>query len=302
MSALATLGLFVSVAALQTPLVPQPPAPARMWVAFSAQLRYVTPDGLELTGRFFRDEHGCERRETPTGPQRSTIISIQNFEKQLFYQMMRDSWNVQPMRIAGGRPMPRRIGRPTGVKDTREGYDVIEVEIQVRGRAGSTARRMLVAPRLNDFPMQQDYNVSGLRETAHSIVEGPPDHSLFVPPAGVIITEREGFGGSMSFAAVELAITLPGRAPIQAVTTEETIYPLQLPSGDTVALVTTAIGDAHDRVRIRIMRNASGRPGAVKGDVIDDLELPLGGSSPTARLRENFEIRVVRIGMNRAPR
>jgi hypothetical protein len=67
-------------------------------------------------------------------------------------------------------------------------------------------------------------------------------------------------------------------------------------------LVTTVTSNTHDRVRIRIMRNAAGRPGAVMGDVLDDLELPLGGSSPTTRLQENFEIRVVRIGMNRAPR
>jgi hypothetical protein len=35
---------------------------------------------------------------------------------------------------------------------------------------------------------------------------------------------------------------------------------------------------------------------------LEEVELPVGGMTPTTRLEQNFEVRVVRIGMNRAPR
>jgi hypothetical protein len=116
-----------------------------------------------------------------------------------------------------------------------------------------------------------------------------------------VITEREGFAGGTYF-AVEIVITFPGREPVTVVTTEEVPYRLQLPSGAILTLVTSATDETYTRARIRVLRNATGGRGALRGDLLDDVELPIGGATPTTRLDQNFEIRVVRIGMNKAPR
>jgi hypothetical protein len=273
--------------------------PATAWVPFSAELTLHRADGTTASGRFFQDEHGCERKESPTGPRGTTVITIQNFEQQKFYQSINDRWTVQPMRLGpGGTRVPRDIrGVPLG--RTLEGYALFEQQINLRLRDGTTTvRRNVVVPELNHFIVEQTIGVKdGDVMKAHAIKKGPPDPSLFVPPPGAVVTEREGFGGAMRFHAVELQIRFAGREPVNLVTTELTPSPTTTPGGETLFVVTEA-DDRLERVTVRIMRNATGQRGTVRGDVLEIMELPLGASSPTTKLAENFEIRVVRIGMN----
>lgn len=281
---------------------PQEPAPklSTDWVPFSALLRITRPDGSESAGRFYRDQHGCERQETQMGPQGTLIVTIKNFETERFYRLMLDRWSSQQMRVGPERTAPRKSGPTRASPTKREGFDVFPVRVTTERRGGTkTVTRSLVAPQLDGFALEREIPPDRL-QTAHSIRLGPPDPTLFLPPAGQPITEEPGYGGFMSFSAVELRIAFPGRPPIDVVTTEETPYTFQTPSGQPLSLVVAVTDRLLDRVVIRIMRNASGRAGNIKGELLEVLETPLGGTRSTIRQAENFEVTVIRIRDNRA--
>jgi hypothetical protein len=271
--------------------IPSPPH----WVPFSAQLKVVHPDGSELPGRFFRDEHGCERQETPTGPRRSTVLSIKNFEKWVFYQKMNDRWTVQAMKPGPEGNVPhRRFGSLTKLPDLYEGFEVYEQQVPSHGPKGTTMVRHVLAPELNFYLVMTEMPVGRILR-AHTIQLGPQDHSLFELPAGAVATERPGYGGSMVFGAVVLRIMFPGSTPQDLVTTEEAATKLTTPEGDVLFVVTSVVDHALNRVRITVLRDATGRPGAVRGTALDEVSVVLGGAVHTTKLRENFEISVVRI-------
>jgi hypothetical protein len=270
------------------------PSPAH-WVPFSVQLKVIHADGSELPGRFFRDQHGCERQEIPTGPRRSTILTIKNFEKGVFYRKMVEQWTVQPMKLGPEGNVPhKRFGSLTKLPDLYEGFEVYEQQVPSHGPKGTTMVRHVLAPELNFYLVMTEMPVGRILR-AHNIQLGPQDHSLFELPAGAVATERPGYGGAMVFAAVVLRVTFPGSAPQDLLTTEERASKLTTPEGDVLFVMTSVVDPALNRVRVTVLRDATGRLGAVRGTVLDEASVMLGGAVHTTKLRENFEISVVRI-------
>jgi hypothetical protein len=278
-------------------VVPQTPAPTgapSTWVPFSADLKVTSPDGNEATGRFFRDAHGCERQEIPTGPQGSLITTIQNFETGKFYRLMREQWTVQPMKLSPGGAMPRRPGGSLTKPSRHEGYEVFE---QVTPRrvnnvpAGSS--RSLVAPALDYYAVVREMP-NGRVQTAYNIKVGPPPPELFLPPANAYVTEQPGFGGSGVYSAVVLRITFPNQEPSELLTTEETLFPLKTPTGTTLSIITSVTDHARNLVDVRVFRNASGRGANVRGELLDQTVVALGETGHL-RIPEVFDVSVRRI-------
>jgi hypothetical protein len=282
---------------LTTLLATQPTAQPTKWVPFSAELTLHRADGTTAPGRFYQDEHGCERQETPTGPRGTMVVTIQNFEEQKFYQSINGRWTVAPMRLPNGHKMPRVI-RGTPLERKLDGFSLVEQRLPSRKPDGTVSEvRHVLVPELNYFLAERP---SGLKDQdlikAHSINVSPPDPSLFAPPVGTELREVAGYSGSMQFVAVELQVRLPGREAFKVETMEMKPATVSMPNGETLFLVTEVLASDSQRVSVKVMRNAVGRPGAVRGDVVETLEIPLGGGLATTKLAENFEIRVVRIG------
>jgi hypothetical protein len=100
----------------------------------------------------------------------------------------------------------------------------------------------------------------------------------------------------MSFSAVVLQVAFAGQPPFEAVTTEETAYAVKTPSGIPLALLTAITDKEKNIVRIRVLQNASGRPGNVKGDLLDEIQVPLRGTGQAAKIGEGLSITVTRVG------
>jgi hypothetical protein len=137
---------------------------------------------------------------------------------------------------------------------------------------------------------------SGERRTAVNIHLGPQSQDQFVPPPTAVVTEEPGFGGDMSFSAVVLRIGFAGETPIEAVTTEETAYGLKTPSGIALTIVTSVVDREKALARIRVLQNASGAPGNVRGDLLDEVQVALGATGQTTKIGETLTLTVTRIG------
>ena len=287
---------FAAIAVLEGQL--SPPG----WVAFSAELELVDGNGQVRTGRVFRDEHGCERAETPTGPKGSMVITIQNFEEHKVFSSLNGRWSVQAMRPAP-RPRPRPAGYRPPTLERHEDFDVYEHWIDVRRPDGTiTRRRRVIAPALDDYYVSFE-RPDGQTQTARNIRLGPQPAELFQPPAGTELAERPGIGGSMLLQAVVLRLAADGREPIEIVTGEGTPYLLPSSAHGAISVLTEVIDDDTGVVRVRVIRNAQGRvPGVVTGELLDELSVGLGSSAQTTKLPENVAITVTRIGTRSAPK
>ena len=252
-------------------------------------------------GRYLQDEHGCTRRET-VFPDGSPMIAITNYRHQEDRIGLGDpDWTVQPMRIVEGLPGHRPRSMPVLKKVAPiEGFEVWTSSIRVTNSpTGETSREMLVIPALNFFePVQQ---LGSDTITAHNIRLGPIDHAEFLPPSTVSPTELEEPGGFLQFLAVELEVSILEGPPANMVAAEETLMPIRTPGFEHLQIVTTVIDNEKGLVRVRVMTNAKrAGVGKVSGDVLDELEIPLGATARTTKLPQNLTVRVLRIGARRA--
>jgi hypothetical protein len=273
----------------QSMRVPSPPA----FVAFTAELRITHPTRPAALGRYVQDEHGCTRRET-VNTDGSLIVTINNFEAARTYSLMRGSWTSQEIRLIPGlprRPRTMRVDRPA---TPVEGFDTYLSSVTVKSSRGDYIREATVAPALNFFEVVQTLP-NGDTISAQNIRLGAPDHAEFLPPPGAAIGERPGVRAGQ-FSAVVVAVTFENRGPVELTTTEERPMDLRTPMADTIQIVTTVVDDAKNLVRVRIMKNAaSAGIGNVKGDLLDDVLVQLGGTVRTTKLPENFSVTITRI-------
>jgi hypothetical protein len=285
--------LFAAVA--QDPVrAPSVPADApKKWVAFSADVRIEMPKRPEAWGRYVQDEHGCVRQDV-VHPDGSAIVTITNFQSEQMYRLMKGAWTTQPMRMGTMVRQPYRL-RVTRKLEPIEGFDAYLHESNVRSPRGDYTSSETVIPSLNFFRAVIT-TPSGERRTAVNIRLGEQPHEQFLPPPGALVIERPGYGGYMSLMAVVLRLQFAGLPPVDAVTTEEKAYELKTPSGIPLTLVTSVIDASKNLVRIRVMANATGSPGNVRGDVLDDVQVPLGSTGRTTRLGETLTISVTRVG------
>jgi hypothetical protein len=269
------------------------PSAPDTWVAFSADLRINMPNRPEAWGRYVQDEHGCVRQDV-VHPDGSALVSITNFQIERFYRLYHGSWTSQPMRMG---TLPRRpMQGPAGQKtEPIEDFEAYVSEQNMRSPQGEYREVLTVIPALNFFRAIVNFP-SGERRTAVNIRVGPQTHEQFLPPPGAAVTEQPGFGGFMSFSAVVLRIGFTGQPPIEAVTTEETAYPIKTPSGLPLTLVTSVIDKEKNIVRVRVLNNATGGPGNISGDLLDEVQVALGATGQTTKIGETLSIAVTRIG------
>ena len=184
--------------------------------------------------------------------------------------------------------------------DPIEGFEVWTSTIRVTNSpTGQTSRDLLVIPALNFFePVQK---LSSDTITAHNIKLGPVDHAEFLPPPSVSPIELQEPGGYLQFQAVELDVVVSDSARENLVTTEETPMGVRTPGFEHLQIVTTVVDNPNGLVRVTVMTNSK-RTGAGKftGDVLDTIEVMLGGTERTTKLPQNLTIKVARIGARRA--
>jgi hypothetical protein len=263
------------------------------WIAFAADVRINYPNRPEAWGRYVQDEHGCQRQEM-VHPDGSAMITIMNFETGRFYRLMRGTWTSQAMKVGPmtRQPLQRRVNRRT---DPVEGFDAYIIESTVRSPRGDYVSVETVVPALNFFRAITT-SPFGERRTAANIRVGPQTHDQFLPPPGAAVAEEPGYAGTMFFSAVVLRLSFAGQASVEATTTEETAYAVKTPSGIPLTLVTTIVDPAKNLVRIRVLASATGSPGNVRGDLLDEIQVPLGGTGQTTRFGEPLTIAVTRVG------
>ena len=285
----------VAPARLCAQAVPRPDAP-REWVAFSADIRINIPNRPEAWGRFVQDEHGCVRQEM-VHPDGSALVTITNFQTERAYRLYHGSWTAQPMRMGTmtRHPYQMQVNRKT---DPIEGYDAYISISNVRSPRGDYKQEDTVIPALNFF-RAAFVTPTGERRTATNIRVGPQAHEQFLPPPGAVVTDQPGYGGFMSFSAVVLRIAFTGGTPIDATTTEETAYAFKTPSGIPLTLLTSVVDREKNLVRIRVLQNATGRPGDVRGDLLDEVQVALGATGQTTKLGEPFSVTVTRVASAR---
>lgn len=272
---------------------PAPVAP-REWVAFSADIRINIPKRPETWGRYVQDEHGCVRQDM-VHPDGSALITMTNYQTERMYRLHQGSWTSQPMLIGTRTRQPIQL--PVNRKaEPIEGFDAYVSERNVRSPRGDYKSTETVIPALNFF-RAITITPTGERRTAVNIRIGPQPHEQFLPPPGASVAEEPGFGGYMSFSAIVLQIAFAGQPPIEVLTTEETSYGIKTPSGIPLTLVTSVTDKEKNIVRIRVLQNASGRPGNVKGDLLDEIHVPLRGTGQALRIGEGLFITVTRVGM-----
>jgi hypothetical protein len=291
------VAVFVAVQAVQPPpdrpiLRPTQRLP---WVAFTADLKITHPKRPDQYGRFAQDEHGCRRMETVLYDG-TAMVSLTNYEHQKFYQLMRGVWTVQPMRIGPiGAPAPPSRARAKKL-DPIEGFDAWLSSTPVKSPRGDYIMESTIIPALNDFEAVRT-SPSGETTTAFHIKVGAVDHREFEPPPGAVASERPGYGGFMSFAAVVVHAAFEGAAPVELTTMEEDPAVLRTPGGDTLSIVTTVTDSTEAVVRVRVMKNAKKvRTGLVEGDTVDEIIVKLGDTGRTSKLVENFSVTVIRVG------
>jgi hypothetical protein len=272
--------------------VPSAPVGAHEWVAYSADIRITFASGKEAWGRRLQDEHGCVRDEM-VHPDGSALITLINFQTQQTYRLYHGSWTSQPMRMGQLPHAPLQL-RVTRKADPIEGFDAYVHEANVRSPKGDYLETTTVIPALNFFRAVVT-TPTGERRVAANIKVAPQPHEEFLPPPGALVTEQPGFGGFMSFSAVVLRLSFAGQAPFEAVTTEESAYAVKTPSGIALTLVTSVIDQVKHVVRIRVLANATGRPGDVRGDLLDEVTVPLGSTGSTTKLGETLTIAVTRV-------
>jgi hypothetical protein len=136
---------------------------------------------------------------------------------------------------------------------------------------------------------------SGETRTAVNIRIEPQPHDQFLPPPNAAVAEQPGFGGSMSFSAVVLQVAFAGRPASEILTMEETAFDLKTPAGLQLTLVTAITDYDRNLVRIRVLANAKGSPGNVKGELLDEVTAALGSTVETTRLGETMTIKVTRV-------
>jgi hypothetical protein len=289
-AALALATVFgVPIAALGQPAPSGPP----QWVAFAADVHIQFAKGTEAWGREVQDEHGCVRHDM-VHPDGSAIITILNFQPERMYQLMHGAWKTQPMKM-GPQPHPPTRLRVTRRTDPVDGFDAYISEIPSHSPKGDSIDIVTVVPALNYFRAAY-VTLTGERRTATNIHVGPQSHDQFLPPPGAIVTEQPGYGGFMSFAAVVLRLSFVGQPPLEATTIEETAFAITTPAGIPLTLVTGVTDPATHAVRVRVLANAAGSPGNVRGDQLDEVSVPLGGTAQTTRLGETLTITVTRVG------
>ena len=64
-------------------------------------------------------------------------------------------------------------------------------------------------------------------------------------------------------------------------------------------LVTSVTDREKQLVRIRVLANATGRPGDVRGELVDEVTVALGAAGETTKLGEPLSIAVTRVGAMR---
>jgi hypothetical protein len=294
--ALITTLCITAAAAAQEPVPPErrpgqffPPAPSE-WVAFSAEFEVFAPGHPPRYGRHVQDEHGCQRREIPDAEDR-TVITIRNELTNTTYRYADGQWTAQSMRPGPERRRPSTRMAVDGPAPSFEGFDTYILQRTV---TDGSRRETIVIPALNFFlPVVQP--PEGPTLTARNIVVGPQDHALFLPPPNAKVTPIEGIGGSMQFSAVVVAVTFPGRPARELTTTEERPYEFTTPEGRTYHLVTTVTDWERNEVRVRLMRDPKWSITKLTGEVLDEIQLRLGGSGETTKMPENFRLRITRI-------
>ena len=273
----------------------------KTFVPFSVELRITHPTRPPAFGRHLQDEHGCMRRET-VHPDGSLMVTINNYEDAKTYSLMRGNWIVQEIRLIPG--LPRRPPSSRFVTKEAppvEGFDTYLSAVTVKSPRGDYLRETRVAPALNFFEVAQTLP-TGDTITAQNIRLGAPDHAEFLPPPGAAVGERPGLRAGQ-FSAIVVAVTFENRGPVELTTTEERPMELRTPMAETIQIVTTVIDDAKNLVRVRIMKNAAAAGlGAVKGDLLDEVLVQLGGTVRTTKLPENFSVTITRIRDRRAGR
>ena len=275
----------------------QPPPAAltglREWVAFSADIRIVFANGREAWGRRVQDEHGCTRDEM-VHPDGSALITLINLRTETTYRLYRGAWTSQPTRVGQFPRAPSQL-RVTRKADPIEGFEAYIHETILRSPKGDYQSVETVIPALNFFRAIVTMP-TGERRTAANIKVGPQPHEEFLPPSGAVVTPQPGFGGYVSLSAVVLRLSFAGQTPVDAVTTEETAFAIKTPSGIPLTLVTSVVDPVKRVVRIRVLTSATGRPGDVRGDLLDEVSVALGATGETTKLGETLTMTVTRVG------
>ena len=271
----------------------------KTFVPFSVELKITHPTRPQAFGRHLQDEHGCMRRET-VHPDGSLMVTINNYEDAKTYSLMRGNWVAQDIRLIPGLPRQPSSSRfVTKQVQSIESYDAYLSVIQVKSPRGDYMQESTVIPALNFFAAVQTLP-NGDTITAQNIRLGAPDHAEFLPPPGAAIAERPGVRAGQ-FSAVVVAVTFENRGPVELTTTEERPMDLRTPMAETIQIVTTVVDDAKNLVRVRIMKNAAPAGiGNVKGDLLDEVLVHLGGTVRTTKLPENFSVTITRIRDRRA--
>jgi hypothetical protein len=271
-----------------------PPAPVGPgeWVPFSADIRITFANGKEARGRHVQDEHGCSRNEM-VHPDGSRMIMLINFEKEMAYQLYRGAWTSRPLRVGqiARTPTQMRVSRQA---EPIEGFDAYIAEPLVRTPKGEYKDAVTVIPALNFF-RAASVSPGGDRRVAANIKVAPQPRGEFLPPPGARVTEQPSVG-VMTFRSIGLRLGFAGQDPFDAVTREQAAYAVKTPSGIPLTLVATVDDPAKLVIRIRVLANAKGRPGDVRGKLLDEIFVALGSTVATTKLRETLTIEVIRVG------
>jgi hypothetical protein len=160
------------------------------WVPFSADVRIV--GGPDAYGRFYRDDHGSERRQS--GPDLATVkvIDIRNYTThEQYFWTEKAGWTRKPLPNSheprslqddrmGLRKMPQRIT----ITEDGEVAESQSPEAWEAYEYVNSVRRALYLPALNMFEVFADNDRSSIRQFYFNIKMGPQAPALFVPPPG----------------------------------------------------------------------------------------------------------------------
>jgi hypothetical protein len=185
--------------------IPQPDG----WVPFSADVTITRPNTTQVvSGRYYRDRHGCARLETGPGGV-TAVIYIHNIPRVEYYWWNIESgeWTVGPMKLPsdGWRPIQRRaatvgLHRYPLFVEVRRGkqYNLrAESGLTAYQYVNPTATLSLQVPEMNFFDVLKQ-SVEGRREAYSNVEFLELSEELFRPPEGVNVLTTTKIGGIVS--------------------------------------------------------------------------------------------------------
>jgi hypothetical protein len=171
------------------------------WVAFSADMRRVEPNGrISVVGRYYRAIDGSTRLETGHPNEPITVVSISNVTTSTHYEYVRDQWHSYLMRLpsSGLRPALRVAGKSNrGMELSGEVLEGLAL-YRFTSPGGVTAWQ---APALNFFSLRSEFG--GTREEYWNIAIRQQEPEVFAPPVGADVQAHQEFRGIVTNPTVE---------------------------------------------------------------------------------------------------